>query len=195
MTVRAWHARWARRLAVPAMLAAAVAVCSAPARPARAADPAVAIVIDFQTVVRNSAAAQAVQRQIDEVRQSYQDEFGAIEEDLRELEAELTAQRNVMPPDRFVERRREFEQRVTEAQREAQVRRAELDEALNTAMDRIRDELVAIVAEIAEEQGANVVLNRSQVILFDQSLEFSEEALERLDEALPSIELDAPEAP
>lgn len=162
---------------------------------AHAADPAVAIVVDFQSVVRNSDAAQEVQRQIDVLRQSYQQQFGALEEELRALEAELAEESNAMAPDEFAERRRMFERRVTDAQREAQARRAELDQALDQAMDRIRNQLVEVVAEIADEQGANVVLNRSQVVLFDQSLEFSEEALARLNEVLPAVEIEAPEGP
>jgi Skp family chaperone for outer membrane proteins len=159
---------------------------------AHAADPAVAIVVDFQSVVRNSDAAEEVQRQIDVLRQQ---QFGALEEELRALEAELAEESNAMAPDEFAERRRMFERRVTDAQREAQARRAELDQALDQAMDRIRNQLVEVVAEIADEQGANVVLNRSQVVLFDQSLEFSEEALARLNEVLPAVEIEAPEGP
>jgi Skp family chaperone for outer membrane proteins len=180
-------ARWARRLVVLAALAAAW--------PAGGAEPAVVIVIDFQSVVRNSEAARDVQRQIDEMRQSYQEEFGAIEEELRALETELTEERNRMAPEEFVERRRAFERRVTDAQREAQARRAALDAALDRAMDRIRNRLVEVVAEIANERNANVVMNRNQLVLFDQSLEFSEEALARLDEALPSVEVEAPDVP
>jgi Skp family chaperone for outer membrane proteins len=176
-------------------LAACMVLALASLAPAHAAEPSVAIVVDFQSVVRNSDAAQDVQQQIDVLRRSYQQEFGALEEELRALEAELTEETNAMAPDEFVERRRMFERRVTDAQREAQARRAELDQALDQAMDRIRNQLVEVVAEIAEEQGANMVLNRSQVVLFDQSLEFSEEALARLNEALPAVEVEAPDTP
>ena len=179
--------RWGQRLAVLAMMAA-----SSPA-PAAAAEASVIIVVDFQTVVRNSAAARSVQEQIDGMRRSYQEEFGAIEDELRTLEAELTEQRDGMSSEQFVQRRREFERRVTVAQREAQARRAALDRALEQAMDEIRNQLVEVVAEIADEQQANVVLNRSQIVLFDQSLEFSDEALARLDDVLPSVEVDAPD--
>ena len=179
--------RWGCRLLAAAMIATA--------SPALAADAAVVIVVDFQSVVRNSAAARSVQDQIDGMRRSYQTEFGAIEDELRALEAELTENQVDMPAEEFVQRRREFERRVTDAQREAQVRRAALDQALDRAMDQIRSQLVEVVAEIADEQQANVVLNRSQIVLFDQSLEFSEEALARLDEVLPSVEVNAPPAP
>ena len=179
--------RWGLRLAVLAMIASSL--------PGLAAEATVAIVVDFQTVLRNSAAAQSVRSQIDGMRRSYLEEFGVIEDELRALEAELTEARGSAPPEQSVQRRREFERRVADAQREAQARRAALDQALDRAMDRIRSELVDVIAEIAEEQGANVVLNRPQTVLFNQSLEFSEEALARLDEILPSVEVDAPPSP
>src|SRR5512143_2985118 len=81
------------------------------------------IVIDFQGVVRESAAARTIQQQINDLRTSYQEEFGAIEERLRNAEAQLTQDRETLSPDEFIERRRAFEQQITNAQREAQSRR------------------------------------------------------------------------
>lgn len=150
------------------------------------------IVVDFQSVVRNSDAAQSIHEQIDSLRQGYQEEFGQIEEELRALETELTEQRGSLSNEQFARRRRGFEQRVTEAQREAQARRAALDEALNAAMDQVRTTLVEVIADIARQQEADLVLSRSQVVLVDSALEFSDEALAELNARLPRVTVQAP---
>ena len=141
----------------------------------------VIVVVDFQRVVRESAAAGTVRRQIDELRNAYQEEFATIEEELRAVEAELTEQRTALSDEEFLRRRRDFEQRVTEAQRQAQYRRAELDRALDEAMNAIQDALLEVIAEIAEARRANVVLNRSNVIMVDQQLDLTSQALADLD--------------
>lgn len=190
-----------RRLVAPALaLALVLAVILAVMAPVRAQDeevlaPPAIIVVDFQSVVRRSAAVRSIQDQINELRRGYQEEFGRIEEDLRATEAELTDQRPGMVPEAFMEQRRAFEERVIEAQREAQARRTALDEALNQAMDEVRTALLEIVADIAGERGADLVLDRSQVVLVDHGLEVSEEALVRLDERLPTVQVRTPPQP
>ena len=162
--------------------------------PATAQDRSlVIVVVDFQRIVRESAAAATVREQIDELRTAYQGEFARIEEQLRTAEAELTNQRPVLPDEEFLRRRREFELQVTEAQRQAQYRRAELDRALDGAMDRIQSSLLDVIANIAERQRANVVLNRSNVVMVDQDLDFTEEALAELNAVLPHVDVAVPD--
>jgi Skp family chaperone for outer membrane proteins len=160
-----------------------------------APDPPIVIVVDFQSVVRNSAAARSIQDQINDLRRGYQQEFGRIEEELRAAETELTEARGTLSQEDFIDRRRAFEERVVEAQRAAQARRAALDEALNRAMDEVRQALVEVIAEIARESGADLVIDRAQVVLVDSGLEVSEEALAELDARLPDVEVMPPPPP
>ena len=176
-----------------AALALTVLVGAVPPMAAAQERPLVIVVVDFQRIVRESAAAATVREQIDELRTAYQGEFAAIEEQLRAAEAELTNQRPVLPDEEFLRRRREFEAQVTEAQRQAQYRRAELDGALDNAMNRIQSSLLDVIAEIAERQRANVVFNRSNVVIVDQELDFTDEALEELNAVLPHVDVVVPE--
>lgn len=161
--------------------------------PIAAQEPPIIIVVDFQRIVRESAAAGTVRAQIAELRNAYQDEFARIEEELRAVESELTELRSSLPDDEFLPRRREFEMRVTEAQRQAQYRRAELDRALDDAMNDVQSSLLGVIAEIAEREKANVVLNRSNVVLVDQALDFTGEALEELNAQLPHVDIGVPQ--
>jgi Skp family chaperone for outer membrane proteins len=154
--------------------------------------PSETLVIDFQAVVRESMAAESVQAQVSGLREAYQAEFGQIEEDLRAIEQELTEARDQLPEAEFLERRRQFERRITEAQRRAQERRAVLDRALDEAMGQVRSTLIDIVAEIAGDRGARIVLNKTQTVLSDRTLDITGEALDRLDARLPTVEVDLP---
>jgi len=164
-----------------------------PAPGADTPEPAGAIlVIDFQGVLRDSRAARRIQDQVAGLRTAYQEEFGAVEEELRRLEADLTEQRETLDANAFEARRREFEQRITEAQRAAQARRATLDRALDSAMGQVRSTLLDIVADIARDRRARLVITKGQVVLADRSIEISAEARSRLDERLPTVEVEMP---
>lgn len=173
------------------LLALAAATAAPTAAPAEV-EPPMIIVVDFQGIVRDSAAAKSVQTQIDAVRASYQEEFVDIEEELRAAEAELANARSTLSDEDFVQRRRRFEQRVTDAQRTAQMRRAALDRAFESAMDEVRSTLLEVIAEIAREEGANLVLSRSQVVLADRELDVTGTARGRLDERLPKVTVEVP---
>lgn len=148
------------------------------------------IVIDFQEALRRSDAAEQARRQVDVLRQGYQEAFVAIEEELRAAESELADNRTRLPPEAFAERRREFEERVTQAQREAQTTRASLDQAVERAMGAVRAQLIEVIADIAQERGATLVLNKAQVILVDRSLDLTDEAVSRLDQVMPTVDVE-----
>lgn len=182
----------ASRLGVCAVLALSL-ILGVLTFPAAAQEPPVIIVIDFQRIARESAAAGTVSDQIDQLRNTYQDEFARIEEEFRAVESELTELRTTLPDEEFLRRRREFELRVTEAQRQAQYRRAALDRALDNAMDEIQSSLLDVITEIAKREQAKLVLNRSNVVLVDRTLDFTGEALEELNALLPHVDVDVPQ--
>ena len=109
--------------------------------------------------------------------------------ELRAAESELADNRTTLSPEAFAERRREFEERVTEAQREAQTTRASLDQAVERAMASVRSKLIEVIADIAQERGATLVLSKAQVILVDRSLDLTDEAVMRLNEVMPTVEV------
>ena len=184
-----------KRTAVAAGVLAAAVLLGAAGAAAQDAEEQAApaqlgvIVVDFQAVMRDADAARSVQRQLDVMRQAYQETFFEIEEELRTAETQLAEDRTTLPPEAFAEQRRAFEQRVTEAQREAQTSRAALDRALERATDTVRQQLVEVIAEIAREHGASIVLSKGQVILVDRSLDLTDIALARLNEALPTVDV------
>lgn len=173
-------------LLVSLLLAAMLAGSPAPADPL---PPAVVAVIDYQRVMRDAQAARSVREQVEERRRIYQDEIAQKEQQLHEADKELARQRSLLAPETFAERRRDFEQEVTEVQRLVQERRRQLDEASARAMSRLRDELIEVVSDLAEEHGFNLVLPSSQVLVYAPDLDLTEEVLASLDRKLPDIRL------
>lgn len=167
---------------------------AADAAPASGASTAVQhmIVVDVQHCLQLSVAAQGIQKQLDAQRAVYQAQIAKEEDKLRVVEQDLTNRRPEMSQDAFTQQQRAFEQRVADVQRAVQERKGALDEAYNQAMGTVRSTLLQIVADIASEQKASIVLSKQQVVLVEKNLDFTDTVLARLNKKLPQVTVKIP---
>ncbi|MEK0081634.1 OmpH family outer membrane protein [Benzoatithermus flavus] len=151
--------------------------------------PAVAAVIDYQRILRDSKAARTIRDQVEARRKLYQDEIAKQEQRLHELDKELARQRSVLTPEAFAEKRRDFESQVAEVQRMVQERRRQLDQAAAAALNDVRSAMIDIIGELADVRGFNLVLPTSGVLLFSPRIDLTDEVLSRLDAKVPTIKV------
>ena len=151
----------------------------------------VAAVIDYQRILRDAAAARSIREQIEARRKVYQEEISKEEQRLHEADKEFAKQRSVLSAEAFAEKRRAFEQDVADVQRMVQERRRELDRMSAAALNEVKEALIAIVTNIAEERGFNLVLPSSEVLFFSRALDLTDEVLAKLDARLPQVRLSA----
>jgi outer membrane protein len=151
--------------------------------------PAVAAVIDYQRILRDAAAARSIREQIENRRKAYQGEISKEEQRLHEADKEFARQRSLLTPEAFADKRRAFEEDVSEVQRLVQQRRRELDRVAEAALNEVKTALIEIVTGIAEERGFNLVLPSSEVLFFARKIDLTEEVLAKLDARLPDVEV------
>lgn len=183
---------WLATLVVLHLAAAPLGV----ARPAQAQaslPAAVAVVVDYQRILRDAKAAQAIRAQIDTRRKALQDQFAKEEKRLFDADKELAKQRGVLSPEAFAEKRKAFEEDVVRVQRQAQQRRRQLDQVASIALGEVRNAMVEIVGELAEQRKFNIVLPSSAVLLFSPSIDLTDEVMIQLDKRLPTVKV--PEKP
>jgi Skp family chaperone for outer membrane proteins len=167
-------------------------VALAPALVAAQQPPSpVIIVIDMQEVLRKSTAVQDVQKQIEQTRSSYQSELQTKEKELREADQELSRQRTILSSEAFAEKRRGLEEQLAGFQRDIGARKQMLEKSFAQGMRQIEAQLIKIADDIAAERGANLVLPKSNVLLVHPDFEATDEALKRLNSALPAMKLPA----
>lgn len=150
-------------------------------------------VLDVERILRESTAAAEIRSQIDTFRQSFQSELTGEEEQLRAEEQELRRQRAILAPEAFDEKRKGFERRVTEVQRSVQQKRRALDRSFRVAMNEVREEIIAIVAELSQERKFNIVMDKSQLVYFATPLEITNTVMEQLNKRLPTVKVPPPE--
>lgn len=171
-------------LLVVALLLLGAAGVSAQKMPA----PSIAV-MDVQGIIRDSAAAKSVRPQARKLRSEFQKDVRRQQDELRKAEQALAQQRAILSPEAFAKKRRDFDTRARQAQRDVQARKRVLDSAFGAAMEEVRRTLIIVAQELAKEQKVNIVLPKSVVFLSIKSLDLSKQALQRLNKRLPSVKV------
>ncbi|HEU0157365.1 MAG TPA: OmpH family outer membrane protein [Stellaceae bacterium] len=169
----------------------------APAAPAPAAPAPVAalpsgqnlniMVVDVQALLQNSKAAKMVRGQIEQKRAEYTKEISHEEEVLRAQRDALQRQQSSMTPEALNKKGREFQQRVNDLDRNVQGKRQALEKSNNEALSKIQQEMLKIIADIAKQRKANLVFQRTDLVLFDRGFDVTDEVMQKLDEQMPVL--------
>ena len=92
-------------------------------------------------------------------------------------------------PESYADKRRDFESQVAEVQRKVQERGRQLDQAKAAALNQVREAMIDVARELAEQRGFNLLLPSSGLVLFSPQIDLTDEILTRLDQKLPNIKV------
>jgi outer membrane protein len=178
--------------APPAAPAPATPAAPPPPAPAPSVTPMplTVLVVDVQALLQNSKAAKMVRGQIEQKRNEYTKEISQHEEALRAERDAIQRQQATLSADALNQKGREFQQKVNDLERNVQGKRQALEKSNGDALSKIQEEMLKIIADIAKQRKANLVLQRSDIILFDQSFDVTDEVLQKLDEQMPTLTVD-----
>jgi len=161
---------------------------SAPPAPSIAAPmPLTVLVVDVQALLQNSKAAKMVRDQIEQKRGEYTKEISHQEETLRAERDAIQRQQASLSADALNQKGHEFQQKVNDLERNVQGKRQALEKSNGEALSKIQEEMLKIIADIAKQRKANLVLQRADIVLFDQSFDVTDEVLQKLDEQMPTL--------
>ncbi|MGH7012760.1 MAG: OmpH family outer membrane protein [Stellaceae bacterium] len=169
-------------------LAALPARAQAPVSP----PPTIVVIADINQILRNAKSAKEVQAQIDQAMTGFSKQVSTSENELQRMRDELERERNTLAPDAFNAKTREYQQRFDALDRTVQARRQALQKSYNEAMTKIENTALQIIAQIAGEHKANMVLTRAAVLFVANNLDITAEVTKRLDAKLPAMTVKLP---
>ena len=149
--------------------------------------------IDISAVLRASEATEKVRLLLDGKRSEFKEEFAQKEAELVIKEQELQSKRDVMSQDAYRDEVQKFQNDVAEIQRQIQFRSQSLNNAFQQAQNKIRELALKIVAEIANEQQLDFVLNKDNVLVFRNKLDITQNVLLVLNERTKNARLELDE--
>ena len=160
---------------------------SSPPAPLPTSQNLTVMVVDVQALLQNSKAAKMVRSQIEQKRGEYTKEISHQEELLRAERDSLQRQQASLSPEALNQKGREFQQKVNELERNVQGKRQALEKSNGDALQKIQEEMLKIIADIAKQRKANLVFQRSDLVLFDQAFDVTDEVMQKLDEQMPTL--------
>jgi len=150
-------------------------------------------VVDRSLITRDSEAAKGMRSQIDRRYQLYRAEIKNAQNALESARDDLKRQSPNLNAASIAKRRAEIRQQATSLSRVLQARKKELDQMFNNGMEQIDLALNEILQTLALERSINMIINATKsqriVLFIDKNLVLTEEALKRLNQRLPKVEL------
>jgi len=159
----------------------------APPAPLPTAQNLTVMVVDVQALLQNSKSAKMVRGQIEQKRGEYAKEISHQEELLRAERDTLQRQQSSLSPESLNQKGRDFQQKVNDLERNVQGKRQALEKSNGDALQKIQEEMLKIIADIAKQRKANLVFQRTDLVLFDQAFDVTDEVLQKLDEQMPTL--------
>eukprot|EP01037_Dinobryon_pediforme_P001349 gene1349-1366_t len=163
-----------------------------PPLPRGASPPAAVIgVMGVPEVMRASQAAQMVDKVIGERREKLNEDAQKEQAAWRDLQQQLASQRSTMSPEQIRNKERELQDRITNAQKLFRDRNRIIQEAAQVGVGQIERTLVAVIRQVAESHGMNLVLHRAQVALNINEFDITDQVAEQLNKVMPSVVIPA----
>jgi Skp family chaperone for outer membrane proteins len=169
----------------PKIAPAPMPVLPAPLLPA--AQNLTVMVVDAQALLQESKVAKMVRAQIEQKRSEYAKEISQQEQMLRSERDQLQRQQASLSPEALNKKGREFQQKVNELDRSVQAKRQALEKSGNDALSKIQQQMLKIIADIAKQRKANLVMQRTELVLFDRGFDITDEVMQKLDEQMPVL--------
>ena len=177
-----------RRYSLAVMLAAGAVMAGLPAHAAdQPSLQPVVLVVDIQRVLQESKAGKMIQSQMQQQVSTYQKTLAKQDQELAATQQDLQRQQSILAQDAFASKVKEFEQRVKDASKRAQEAQQTLSESRNEAVGKVDSAMLQVIDGLAKERGANLIVNRGAVVMFDVRMDVSDEVIKRLDEKLPAV--------
>jgi outer membrane protein len=177
-------------------LTAAHAQAPAPGKPhlnvpaAGGAGPAVKIlVVDRQAILRLSKVGQNIVQQVNSLTSSAESQFKAEKDALQKEEQTLAQQGAILAPDVRAQKQKAFESKVAAFQKKVQDRQSMIQGGVMNARRQVEAALGPILQGVLAERGANLLLDRQEVVLATVDIDVTKVTIQRLDQKLPNVKV------
>lgn len=149
--------------------------------------PLVIAVMDIELILRESSAGKAILADLQQQRDRIQAELTQREQALREQDQQLAATRATLSAEDFAAKKSALDNDMRALQQSAIDRGRALDDAVNAARAEVKKGIAQILAQLAQQRGYTLVINKSSVLLSANGFDITQEVMNSLNQTLPSV--------
>jgi Skp family chaperone for outer membrane proteins len=148
------------------------------------------VVIDRQALLQFSKAGQDIGRQYTALTNSAKAEFAGRTKALQAEQAALQQQIAILSADAKAKKVADFEAKERALESDAQRRQTQIQYGMAQAQNAMAQALQPIVAQLVQERGANMVLDKTVVVYANSpAFDITKDAITRLDGKLTTIKV------
>ncbi len=181
-----------RHWALPALAGLAMATGAVLHTPSVQAAPSNMgiILVDRNAFFIESLAGQDINRQVQDMRKSIEDDLTKKADQLRTSEEQLAGQQGVLTQDAFEARAKTLRQQRLSLQREADEKSRQLQAGILKAQNTVWQSASPILDDLLKENQATLMLERGAVVKGSVDLDVTAVALQRLNTKLPKVKVE-----
>jgi Skp family chaperone for outer membrane proteins len=147
-------------------------------------------IMDLDGVMARSQAGAEILKAAAAKRKEYESQIAKEEAALKKQKDDIIQRREKMTEAEFEDQRKAFEKKAADAFKLVQERKQTLDQGVNQAMKKLREEVLKTTAETARSRGLDAVLSDDSVILAERGFDISDEVLAALNKRVKKIPVD-----
>ncbi|MGR3291860.1 MAG: OmpH family outer membrane protein [Paracoccaceae bacterium] len=149
------------------------------------------VTLDSELVFGSTSVGQRITTSLEGKVAALAAENIRISAELEAEELQLTELRKTIDPAEFRELAREFDEKVQRIRKEQDAKQRELQQLREAERQSFVDAITPILSSVAREHGALVVLERRNVVLSADSIDITQEVIDRIDAAFAAISPDS----
>lgn len=144
-------------------------------------------VLSVPDVMRNSVAAQGVQKIIIARRAALSADASKEQAVWRKMQADINAARAHLTPAELHAKEQALQARITKAQQDFRQRNLEIQQSARIALGQIERMLIAVIRQVAQSRSMNLVLHRAQVALNVNAFDITPEVTAELNKRITKV--------
>jgi Skp family chaperone for outer membrane proteins len=155
----------------------------------KGAPPPVAVigVLSVPDVLQKSTAAQGVQAIIQDRRAKLAAEAQRDQQGWQNEQSAITAERSKLTDAELEAKEKGLQDQIAAAQTDFRARDQAIQNSAQAALGQIEATLIAVIRQVAEARGMNLVLHREQVALNVNAFDITADVAAQLNKLLPSV--------
>jgi Skp family chaperone for outer membrane proteins len=146
-------------------------------------------VLSVQDVMRQSTAAQQMQKILGERSKKLNEDAQKEQASWRDMQQQLANTRSTLNAEQVRAKEAELQERVTAAQRKFRERDQIIKEAAQYGLLQVERVLEAVIQQVSASRNMNLVLHREQVMLNYPEFDLTEQVTGELNKVLPSVQI------
>jgi Skp family chaperone for outer membrane proteins len=159
-----------------------------PALPKESGPPAAVMgVLSVPEVMQQSVAAQGIEKIIEGRRQKLAAEAQADQHKWEGEQKTIVGEKSRLSKAELTNKEQALQHEIELAQVDFHNRNLAIEVSARTALGKIEATLIAVIRQVAQARGMNLVLHRSQVALNGPGFDISKEVVDHLNTILPSV--------